>query len=58
MYGQCCLYEITVLRYFMRCAGGDAVLLSVDGGESVQDLSLFQDEADPAQTTAFWKGVV
>lgn len=31
VYDQCCLYELMVLRYFMRCAGGDAVLLSADG---------------------------
>ena len=31
VYDQCCLYELMVLRYFMRCAGCDAVLLSADG---------------------------
>ena len=31
VYDQCCLYELMVLRYFMRCAGCDAVLLSPDG---------------------------
>ena len=31
IYDQCCLYELMVLRYFMRCAGCDALLLSADG---------------------------
>ena len=31
VYDQCCLHELMVLRYFMRCAGCGALLLSADG---------------------------
>lgn len=47
VYEQCCLYEITVLRYFMRCAGCSAVLLSADGGAltSAEGIRLLPDGA-------------
>ena len=50
LYDNCCIYEIVILNYFLKCTGSDLVFCSIDGkmarameGYSIQADAALQD---------------
>ena len=45
LYPGCCIYEIVILTYFLKCTGSDVVYCSVDGGaiEAMEGYSVNAD---------------
>lgn len=47
LYDNCCIYEIVILNYFLKCTGSDLVFCSIDGG-MVKAMEGYSIRADAA----------